>query len=129
MQRSSAAAWTSASIARRSSLRLVELGGDRAGFVGVARGEQANAEIGTADAAAGIDPRAQREAQIGAGRRAREARCLDQRVQADIAALRHHLQPLRDEGAVEALQRGDIGNGAERDEIEQVEQPRFGARP
>ena len=37
----------------------------------------------------------------------------------------HHLQALRHEGAVEAAQLGDVGDGAERDEIEQVDQLRL----
>ena len=47
----------------------VELGGDRLGLGRILGGEQAHAEIGLADPAAGVDPRAEREAEIAAGRR------------------------------------------------------------
>ncbi len=105
----------------------VEFLGDRLRFCRVGGGQQPHAEVGLADAPARIDPRAEREAQIGAGRRAGQARCLDQRVHADVAALRHDFQPLRDEGAVEAAQLGDVGDRAQSNDVEQVDQPGFGA--
>ncbi len=105
----------------------VELGGDAPRFLRILGGEQAHAEVRLADAAAGIDARAEREAEIGAGRRPRQPRRLGQRGEADIAAPRHHLQPLRDEGAVEAAQLRDVGDRAERDEVEQVDQLRLRA--
>src|SRR3546814_13448217 len=77
-------------------------------------GEQAHAEVRAADAAAGVDPRAECEAEIARGRRAGEPRCFDQCVKTDVAALRHHLAALRDERAVEPLQLRDIGASAER---------------
>ena len=40
----------------------------------------------------------------------------------------HHPEALSDERAVEALQARDIGDGAERDEIEQVDDLRLGKR-
>ena len=104
----------------------VELGGDRRGLVRILGGQQADAEIGLADPAAGVDPRAEREAEIAAFRRAGEPGGVGERGEADVAAAGHHLQPLRDEGAVEAAKLGDIGDGAERDEIEQFDQLRLG---
>ena len=91
-------------------------------------GQQADAEVGLADAAAGIDPRAQREAEIAAARRLHQPRRLGERREPDILPRRHDLQALGHEGAVEALEPGDIGDGAERDEIEQVEDLRLGER-
>ena len=103
----------------------VELGGDRGGLVGIFGGEQADAEVRLADPAAGVDPGAEREAEIAAFRRAGQAGGVGERGEADIAPRRHHLQPLGDEGAVEALELGDVGDGAERDEIEQLDQLRL----
>ncbi len=99
----------------------------RARLGGIVGGEQADAEIGLADAAAGVDPRPEREAEIGAARIAGQPRCLDQRRQPDVAPGRHHLEPLRDEGAVEPLELRDIGDGAECHDVEQIEQLRLGA--
>jgi len=47
-------------------VEAVEFGGDGAGFLGVGRGQQADAEVGLADAAPSVDPRAEREAEVAA---------------------------------------------------------------
>ena len=83
-------------------VEAVELGGDGARFLGVGGGQQAHAEVGLADAAAGIDPGPEREAEVAARRRLDQPRRLGERDEPDVAALAHHLEPLRDEGAVEA---------------------------
>ena len=103
----------------------VELGGDGARFLGILGGQQAHAEVGLADPAAGIDPRAEREAEVAARRRLDQPRGLGERGEPDIAAAGHDLEALGDEGAVEAAQLGDVGDGAERDEVEQVDQLRL----
>ena len=59
-----------------------------------------------------------RSRQIGA---LHQPRRLGKRGEPDVLPPRHHLQALGDEGAVEALQPRDVGDGAERDEVEQVE--------
>ena len=53
-----------------------------------------------------------------------KARDIRQRDKADAAPPTHHLQPLRDEGAVEAGERHDIRHGRERDEIERRDEIR-----
>ena len=58
-----------------------------------------------------------------------EPRRIHQRGQADTLAPPHRDQPLGDEGAVEADERHHVGDGAERDEIEESEQLRLGAAP
>ena len=121
----SAASQTAASIAAALLVEPVELGGDRLGLGRILGGEQADAEIGLADPAAGIDPRAEREAEIAAFGRAVEAGGVGERGEADVAAPGHHLQPLGHEGAVEAAELGDVGDRAERDEIEQLDQLRL----
>ena len=103
----------------------VELGGDRLGLGRILGGEQADAEIGLADPAAGVDPRAEREAEIAAFGRAVEPGGVGERGEADIAAAGHHLEALGHEGAVEAAELGDVGDRAERDQIEQLDQLRL----
>jgi len=43
-------------------VEAVEFGGERLGLGRVSGGEQAHAQVGLADAAAGVDPRTEREA-------------------------------------------------------------------
>ena len=102
-------------------VEAVEFGGDGARFLGVGCGQQAHAEVGLADPAAGIDPRPKREPEVAAGRAFDQARGVGEGGEADVAALGHHLEPLGDEGAVEGLQFGDVGDRAERDNVDQVE--------
>ena len=73
---------------------------------------------GVADPPAGVDPRPDQEAQVIGLRRPVGAGDVEQRREPGPAALAHHLQPLDDEGAVEAGQRHDVGDGGERDEVE-----------
>ena len=100
----------------------VELGGHRAGLGWVVFEQEARAEVGTADASARIDARPEQKAQVPAFRRSGEPRRVHQCGQADMLAAAHRDQPLRDEGAVEPLERHDVGNGAERHKVERVEQ-------
>ena len=123
----SAASQTWASIARRSSLSRSSSAAIARGLLRVLGGQQPHAEIGLADAAAGVDPRAEHEAQIAAFGRAVEAGGVGQSGEAGVAAAGHHLEPLGDEGAVEAAQLGDVGDGAERDQVEPFDQLRLGA--
>ena len=118
---SSACSMTSISIARRSSFRRSSSAAIVARFFRIGRRQQANAEVGLADAAAGVDPRPEREAEVAAARRLHQPRRFGQRGEADILPRRHHPQALGHEGAVEALQPRDVGDRAERDEVEQVE--------
>ena len=105
-----------------------ELRGDVARFVGVLGGQQPHAQRRFADPAAGIDPGAERKAEVAAGGRAGQPAGIDQRGHADVFAPGHDLEPLRDKGAVEPVQRGDIGDRAQRDQIEQGEQVGLGLR-
>ena len=105
----------------------VELGGHRRGFRGVLAQQQPGAEIGPPDPAAGIDARAEHEAEMPGLRRPGEARGVDQRGEPDPLAPPHRDQALGDEGAVEADERHHVGDGAERDEVDEVEQ--VGLRP
>ena len=108
------------SIVRRSSFsRSSSAAIARASSSGSSVVSSADAEIGLADAPARIDPRPQREAEIGAGRRAIRPRRLDQGGDADVAASGHDPDALRDERPVEPAQRGDIGDSAERYDVEQ----------
>ena len=88
---------------------------------------QAHAQIRLAHPATGIDAGAKGKAEVRADGRALQPARIDQRRQADILAAGEDLEALRDKGAVEAAQLGDIGDRAERHNIEQLEQFRFGA--
>ena len=90
----------------------------RDGFDGVVLQQQRRAEIGAADAPAGIDARPQQKAEMERLRRAVEPRRVHQCGEADILAPPHRDQALADKGAVETDERHDVGDGAERDEIE-----------
>ncbi len=109
-------------------VETVELSRERARFLRVGAGEETNAEVGFADLPAGVDPGPERKAEVAAARRLHQPRRFGERGQADVLARGHYPQALGHEGAVEALQPGDIGDGAERNEIEQVEHPGLGKR-
>ena len=104
------------------AVETVELGRDPRGLDAVAFEQKPHAEIGAADAAAGIDARSQHEAEMPGLRRAVEPRHVHQRGVADMVAPPHRDQPLGDEGAVQADQRRDIRDGAERDVMQHAEQ-------
>ena len=104
------------------AVEAVELGGDPRGFGDVALQQQAHAEIGAADAPAGIDARAQHEAEMPGFRRTVEARDVHQRGVPDMVAPAHRDQALGDEGAVQPDQRRDVGDGAERHVMQHAEQ-------
>ncbi len=108
-------------------VEAVELFGDRAGFGGVLGGEQAYAEVRAADAATRVDAGPQCEAEVAAvGARVRR----DAWISASRPMLRraaHDLQPLR---ATKARLRRAIARRrrrCERDDVEMVDEPGFGA--
>src|SRR3546814_4455592 len=105
---------------------LIELHGDCAGFFRILSCQQTDAKVGFADASTRIDAWPQGEAEIGANRRPLETGGLDQCSHADIAALSHDLQTLRDKGTVQSATRGDVGNRAECNQIQQINEARFG---
>ena len=109
-------------------VQAVELGRDLPRLLGVGRGQQPHAEVRFADPAAGVDPRPEREAEVAAGRRLHQPRRLGKCREPDILPRRHDPQALGHEGAVEALKPCDIGHGAERDQVEQVEDLGLGER-
>src|SRR3546814_10040448 len=86
---------------------LIELHGDCAGFFRIFSCQQTDAKVGFADASTRIDAWPQGEAEIGANRRPLETSSLDQCSHADIAALSHDLQTLRDKGTVQSAKGGD----------------------
>ena len=106
----------------------VELGGDAAGLDRIVGQQQLRAEIGAADAAAGVDARAEQEAEMPRLRRADEPRGVHQRGQADVArAGACAIRPLATKARLSPLSGDHVGDGAERDEIEKAEQ--IGLRP
>ena len=69
-------------------VQSVEFGGDCARFLRIGGGQQPHAQIGLADATAGVDPRAEREAEIARAWRFDQPRRIGKRGQADVAACR-----------------------------------------
>ncbi len=83
----------------------------------VLRGEKLDAEARTADAAAGIDPRAEQETER-VGREGRlDLRHFRERGEAWALQLVQPSQAQADEGTVDAGQRHDVGDGREADEV------------
>ena len=107
------------------AVEAVEFGGDPRRLGDIALQQQPHAEIGAADAAAGIDARAQHEAEMPGLRRAVEPRHVHQRGMPDMVAPAHRDQALCDEGAVEPGQRRDVGDRAERHVMQHAEQIRL----
>ena len=102
----------------------VELGRDAAGLDRILLQQQVRPEIGAADAPAGIDARPEQEAEMERIGRTVEPRRIHQRGQPDIVAAAHRDQPFGDEGPVQPFQRHDIGDGAERDQVEREQADR-----
>ena len=121
----SACASAACSIDAALAVEAVEFGGDPRGLRDIALQQQPHAEIGAADAAAGIDARPEHEAEMPGLRRAVEPRHVHQRGEADMVAAAQRDQSLGDEGAVEPGQRHDVGDGAERDVMQHAEQIRL----
>ena len=107
-------------------VEAVERGGDARRFVVVVGRQQLGAQRGIADASAGIDARAQNEAQMIGGRLLAQARGVGQRLEADILAAGHDGEALGDIGAVETDERHDVGHCRQRDEVEVVDEGRLG---
>ena len=83
---------------------------------------------GIADAAAGIDARAQYEAQMIGRRRRGEACRIGESSEADVLAGPHDGETLLHVGAVEACQRNDVSHGCECHEVEKRQQIGFACR-
>ena len=98
------------------------------GFLRIVGGEQPGAEIGGADPAAGIDPRPQNETEMVGVDRHGHAADRRQRAQPGIAPLPRDPDALRDKRAVDPGQRDDVADGAERDQVEPLQQVGFGPR-
>ena len=97
---------------------------DLARLFRIARRQQAYAQCRFANPASGVDrgpsakPRSNRLASVSSG-------CIDERRHADIVAARHDLEALRDESAVQPVQRSDIGHCPQGDDVKQGQQVGF----
>ena len=114
-----------ASIARRSSFRRsssAAIASASAGSSVVSR-RTPRSDLPTRPPALIRGPSAKPRSRHSGARWSRAA--VGERGQADIAPARHDLEPLGDEGAVEAAKLGDVGDRAERDQIEQLDQLRL----
>ena len=97
---------------------------DMASLQNVRCSEQPCAEPGIADAPARVDPGAQHEAKRVRRRRLVDARRVAERLQAGILPVLEHLEPLHDEGAVDALERHHVANRGERHDVEPAQKVR-----
>ena len=109
------------------AVEAVELGGDFRGFDRIVLEQKSHAEIGAADAPAGIDARPEQEAEMPRFGRRVEPRHVHQADVAHPLAPAQRDQALGDERAVQSDERHHVGDGAERDVVEKREQ--IGLRP
>ena len=109
------------------AVEAVEFRGELRRFRDILRQQQPRAEIGAADAAARVDARPEQKAEVPGLGRTGEARDIHERGEPDALAPAHGDQALGDEGAVEPFETRHVGDGAERDQIEQAKQ--VGLRP
>ena len=100
-----------------------------AASIGSVLDQQPHAEIGAADAAAGIDARPEQKAEMPGLRRAGEPRHIHQAHMPGALAPAQRDEALGDEGAVEPDQRHHVGDGAERDDVEEARADRAPAAP
>ena len=107
------------------AVQAVEFAGDARRLARVLLQQQPHAEVGAADAAAGIDAGPEQEAEMPRLGRPRQPRGVHQRGQADLIAAAQRDHALGDEGAVEAGERHHVGDGAERDQMQQRQQVRL----
>src|SRR2546430_16735142 len=96
---------------------LRQFGGERR----VVGREQARAEIGGADPAAGIDARPQHKAELVGVERTGLTGDRGERLHPGIGGTTHNAQALRDEHTVYAAERHDIAHRAERHEIQPLQ--------
>ena len=99
----------------------IEFGGDLRRLIRIVFQQQPHAEIGTADAAARIDARAQQKSEMPGLGRPGEARHVHQADVARALPAAQSDQALSDEGSVEPDQRHDVGHGAERDIVQKCQ--------
>src|SRR4051812_3072657 len=89
--------------------------------------EKIDPEGGTADPAAGVYPRAQKEAEVPRLRRPSKPSDVHQGGEAGILAASQRQQPFGDKGAVEALERHYISDRSQRDQVEKPQEIQFWA--
>ena len=107
------------------AVERIEMLGDLPCLVVILGGQQARAQAGFAHPAACVHARAQDEAQVIDPRRLLQAGDVAERPEPHIAALAHHREPLAHEGAVDAGERHHVADGAERHQIEPLQEVRL----
>ena len=103
----------------------VELAGNFSGFDRIVFEQKLDAEIGAADAPAGIDARPKQKTEMPGFRRPGKPRHVHQADMAHPLAPPQRDQALGDEGAIEPDQWHHVGDGAERNVVEKREQVRL----
>ena len=109
------------------AVERIEVLGNLHSLVVILGGHEARAKTGLAYAAAGIDAGTEDEAQMMDPRRLLQPGDVAQRPESHVAALPHHREPLAHEGAVHAGERHHVADGAERHQVEPLQQ--VGLRP
>ena len=105
----------------------VELAREVAGQHRILGRQQPRAEVGPAHAPAGIHARPEQEGGVVGIDPVGHARDVAQALEAEVAAPRHHLQPLRRQGAVQADQRHHVAHRSQRHQVQPLQQ--VGLRP
>ncbi len=100
----------------------IELAGDLGRFDRIVFEQKFYAEIGAADAAAGIDPRPEQKTEMPRFRRPGKPRHVHQADMTRPFAPAQRDQALGDKSAIEPDERHDVGHGAERDIVKQRQQ-------
>ncbi len=113
------------------AVEFVQFLGQALGFRGIVGRQQLYAQIGAADAAAGIDARPDDESRMERahqGGRIAVAGDLHQGADAGVLALGHDLQALGGQCAVKAGQGRDVADGAQRRQVQPLHQVRTRVR-
>ena len=100
----------------------------RAASIEFSHRQEPRAERSVPDAPPRIDSRSEHEAEMIRPRRSIHPCGVHQRGETDPPSSAHDGEALGDECAIEARERGDIGDGRERDEVEGRKQVRGGPR-
>src|SRR5262249_57438455 len=112
----------------RSTIERIEFGRYARGFARVFLQKKTHAEIGTADAAASIDARAQKKAEVPRFRRTGETRHIHERRRTRMFASPQCDKPFGNKGPVEAVQRHNVRDRAKRHQMQKRQEIRFAAR-
>src|SRR5262249_62350773 len=99
------------------AIEAVEFGGDPRSCGWILGKQKVDAKRRAPNAAAGVDARAKKEAEVPRLRRAAEPGHVHQRRETRVVAAAQREQTFGHESAVKALERDHVGDGAGRDKV------------